>query len=125
AVPGMVMFRAVAKGRTVGLELWYVQGNCVQGHLAAFDSLGYTLRASYPTKWRAIEYFNDPVQWVNLGGGTHRHGGLSRCKRGWSTGTTTAWLCGRVLGPARYAELSHAAGGGADYFPAYRRGEFS
>ena len=59
AVPGMVMFTAVAEGKTVGLDLWYLQGDCAQGHLAAFDSTGYALRASYVTKWRALEFFSD------------------------------------------------------------------
>ena len=46
AIPGIVMFRAVAGGQTVGLNVCYVQGDCAQDHLTAFDSVGYTLRAS-------------------------------------------------------------------------------
>jgi hypothetical protein len=36
-LPGVVMFRASANGRTIGLDTWYVQGNCAQGHLVALD----------------------------------------------------------------------------------------
>jgi hypothetical protein len=127
AVPGMVMFRAIADGQTVGLDLWYEQGDCAQGHLAAFDSRGYELHASYATKWRAIDYFSDRVHWINLGAGTagNPDGGLSQFKRGWSTGTKTAWLCGRVLQPPVYTEIVKARGMPDErYFPAYRSGEF-
>jgi hypothetical protein len=128
AVPGLVMVRASLNGRTVGLDLWYVQGDCAHGHLAAFDAVGYDLHASYATKWRAIELLSDRVRWINLGAGNagDPQGGLSRFKRGWSTGTRTAWLCGRVLQPARYKELLAARGSSeSTYFPAYRAGEFA
>jgi hypothetical protein len=128
SIPGLVMFRASEGKRTVGLDLWYVQGDCAQGHLAAFDERGYELRASYATKWRMIEYFRDKVQWINLGAGIagDSSDGLSQFKRGWATGTKTAWLCGRVLQPKSYAELSAARSAvGSAYFPAYREGEFA
>jgi hypothetical protein len=51
--------------------------------------------------------------------------GLSFFKKGWSTGTRTAFFCGRILDPERYAQLATARGvAGTDYFPAYREGEF-
>jgi hypothetical protein len=128
AIPGMVMFRASEGPNTVGLDLWYVQGDCAQGHLAAFDSRGYELRASYATKWRMIEHFQDKVKWINLGAGLTQDpaDGLSQFKRGWATGTKTAWLCGRVLQRETYDTLcrDRAPATGA-YFPAYRAGEFS
>ena len=52
-------------------------------------------------------------------------GGLREFKRGWSTGTRPAYLCGRILQPQRYAELAEERGPGErSYFPAYRAGEF-
>jgi hypothetical protein len=128
AIPGMVMFRAVAGGHTIGLDLWYEQGHAAQGHLAAFDSTGYRLRASYATKWRAIEYFTDKVRWMNLGAVPTATGesGLLHFKHGWSTGTKRAWLCGRVLNPVAYEELVEARRAiNEPYFPAYRAGEFA
>jgi hypothetical protein len=51
--------------------------------------------------------------------------GLSRFKRGWATGTRTAYLCGRVLDRREYERMVRAAGAGTTaYFPAYRTGEF-
>lgn len=130
AVPGLVMFRAIAEQRTIGLDLWYEQGNCAQGHLAAFDLVGYELRASYATKWRAAEYFSDRVKWIDLGAGAgigvDSNSGLSAFKRGWSTGTKPTWLCGRVLQAEIYAHLALDRGiCGNSYFPSYRRGEFA
>jgi hypothetical protein len=130
AIPGMVMFRASAGRHIVGLDLWYVQDDCAQGHLAAFDPLGYELRASYATKWRVIEYFSDKVRWINLGGtaaGTASDG-LRHFKRGWATTTKTAWLCGRILQPGAYERLVAARqrrSAPTPYFPAYRSGELN
>jgi hypothetical protein len=50
---------------------------------------------------------------------------LSRFKRGWATGTRTAYFCGRIFDRANYREITRASGCMAtDYFPAYRQGEF-
>ena len=62
------------------------------------------------------------VSEVDLGGGAEGHDpvdGLARFKRGWSTGTRTAWLGGRVLDRPAYAELC-ATTAGTPFFPAYR-----
>lgn len=126
--PGMVMFRAVAGGITVGLDLWYVQQDMAQGHLAAFDEAGYRLQASYATKWTMIEYFSNKVSWINLGAGrlADASDGLSAFKRGFSSGTKPAWLCGLILRPRDYDALVCTGGSYplTDYFPAYRAGEF-
>jgi len=126
AVPGIVMFRALHNGQTIGLDLWYSQDDCAQAHLAAFSSVGYELRASYATKWRAIEYFTERVTCINLGAGRAANStdGLSQFKQGWSTGKRPAWLCGRVLQAEIYAKLSPIFATGHGYFPAYREGEF-
>ncbi len=130
SVPGMVMFRASVGSHTVGLDLWYVQGDVAQGHLTAFDEVGYRHAASYATKWRLLEYFSNRVRWINLGAGASLDAsdGLSYFKQGFSTGTKTAWLCGRVFQQHVYAKLAsrHAAvnKGSPGYFPAYRAGEF-
>jgi hypothetical protein len=63
------------------------------------------------------------VRTVDLGGAAGGHDadtGLARFKRGWATGTRTAWLGGRVLDAAGVARLGGARG---TYFPAYRAGK--
>lgn len=126
ATPGMVLFRAVLDGETVGMDLWYVDGDVAQGHLAAFSETGYAASASYATKWTLLQYFADKVRWVNLGGhagtpGTSS-GGLTHFKKGWSSTTRRTYFCGRVFDDPAYQRLSQAMPNTA-YFPAYREGE--
>lgn len=130
SVPGIVVFRAVYEERTVGMLLWYIQGEVAYYHLGASSDFGYELRASFALFWSAIEYFAaNGLRWLNLGAGAGVESsgadGLSRFKRGWSTGTRTAYFCGRIFDHARYSEIVKAKGISAtDYFPAYRKGEF-
>lgn len=128
-VPGIVMFRAISGGATVGAHLWYTQGEVAYSHLAAFSPLGYDLMASYALYWSAIEYFADKVRWLDLGAdagiNSNSNDGLSQFKRGWSTGTRTAFFLGRIFNLKRYWEIARKKGvSDTDYFPAYRKGEF-
>jgi len=129
-VPGIVAFRATHEGITVGMLLWYIQGNVGYYHLGAYSEFGYELRASFALFSFAIDYFAaDRVRWLNLGAGAGLQGdatdGLSRFKRGWSTETRTVYLCGRVFNRSRYEEIVKAKRIGiTGYFPAYRQGEF-
>jgi hypothetical protein len=130
SLPGMVAFRAVYEGMVVSMQLWYVQGEVGYYHLGAHSALGYQMRASFAMFWSAIEYFAaSGLRWLNLGASAgvknNEMDGLTRFKLGWSTGTRTAYFCGRIFDQARYAEIVKARGISAnDYFPAYRKGEF-
>lgn len=130
-VPGAVMFRGVHDGRTVCMTLWYIAGDIVYYHLGASSDAGYQLRASYALFWSAIEYFSDHgFRRLSLGAGAGVRGcdtdGLSQFKRGWSTGTRTAYLCGRIFDPTRYSGILQAkAVPASEFFPAYRAGEIA
>jgi hypothetical protein len=130
-VPGIVAFRAVHRDDTVGMLLWYVQGNRAYYHLGAYSPRGYELQASFALFNYAIEYFaRHGFEWLNLGAGAGREAdaesGLSRFKRGWSNGVRMAYFCGRIFDQEKYQELTVARNVPAtDYFPAYRVGEFS
>lgn len=129
-VPGLVMVRASRGGTTAGITLWYEQGDVAYYHLGAYSAVGYAHGAAYGIFAVALEHFRSRVRWLALGaqpgvgaGGEH---GLSRFKRGWSTGTRTAYFCGRILDHAAYAALSAihgTAANGSAFFPAYRRDE--
>jgi len=129
-VPGIVVFRAVHQEETVGMLLWYTHGEVAYYHLGAYSNLGYDLGASFPLFWFAIEHFaGNGLTWLNLGAGAGVKGngtdGLSRFKRGWSTGTRTAYFCGRIFDYAKYSEVVKIKGNSStDYFPPYRKGEF-
>ncbi len=130
AVPGMVAFRAVYDDKIVGMLLWYIQGDVAYYHLGSYSPHGYELRASFALFWLAIHYFAaNGLRWLDLGAGAGIDGkgtdGLTRFKRGWSTGTRTAYFCGRVFDHTKYSELVQATNAFATkYFPAYRAGEF-
>jgi hypothetical protein len=130
AVPGLVAHRAEHKGETVGMLLWYVQGDVGYYHLGAYSLRGYDLRASFALFSYAIEDFGRRgLRWLNLGAAPRREAngasGLARFKEGWASGTRTAYLCGRVFDTHRYAEIARAKNVlPTSYFPAYRAGEF-
>jgi hypothetical protein len=130
-VPGLVAFRAEHEGAIVGMLLWYIQDEVGYYHLGAYNQKGYELKVSFGLFWQAINYFaNKGLRWLNLGAGvgatTVTDCGLSRFKRGWATGTRTAYFCGRIFDHVTYREITKAGGCIAtDYFPAYRQGEFS
>ncbi len=129
-VPGAVMLRAIHEGQTVGMTWWFVSEGVGYYHLGAYSDAGYELRASFGLFWRAIELLRaDGLRWLDLGAGAgvanDAQDGLNRFKKGWSTGTRTAYLCGRILDRGRYAEIVKAKGvAPTNYFPAYRKGEF-
>ncbi len=126
AVPGLVAFRAERDGETVGMLLWYVHGDVGYYHLGAFSERGYEWGASFALFWTALVELARELRWLDLGadaGLSHDAGsGLSRFKRGWATGTRTAYLCRHVGDAERYAELCGLQGGSDDFFPAYRGG---
>lgn len=127
SVPGILAFRATQGTETLGISLWYRQGNIAYYHLAAYSDAGYQLRASFGLFWEAIHYFRESgLDWLDVGAGpglnSDGQDGLSHFKQGWSTGSKTAYLCGRIGNPSVYAEL--AGESETSYFPAYRAGEF-
>jgi hypothetical protein len=131
AVPGVVMLRACLQGETVGIDLWYEQGDVSYGHLAAYSQEGYRMLASYALLWSAIEHFSARVGWLELGAGagmgpSDSDDGLTTFKRGWATGTRPVFFCGRIFDRERYARIiqyEHVPP--TTYFPAYRQGEFA
>jgi hypothetical protein len=128
-VPGMVAFRATVGTQTVGMHLWYAQGDAAYSHLSAYNDTGYDLRISYGLNWAANEHFAGKVRWLVLGAGagstTGDVGGLTEYKRGWSTGVRQVYFCGLTLDAVQYEALTQARGGPVtQYFPAYRQGEF-
>jgi hypothetical protein len=130
-VPGIEAVRAVEGGVTVGMLLWYIERKVAYYHLGAYSERGYDLNASFALFRYSIDYFaTRKLAWLNLGGhagvGANEESGLGRFKRGWSTDTRTAYLCGRIFDRERYEQMTRAGNAGpTKYFPAYRAGEFS
>jgi len=130
AVPGISLFRAISENETVGMTLWYTNREVAYYHLGAYSDLGYELEASFALFWHVLEYFSrQGLQWLDLGAGAglsakDSSDGLTRFKRGWATGTRTAYLCGRIFDLSRYDQIMRDREAN-DYFPPYRKGEFA
>ncbi|HEX4333741.1 MAG TPA: GNAT family N-acetyltransferase [Usitatibacter sp.] len=125
SLPGAVVVRATHRGVPVGAQLWFQHEDVAYGHVLAFTPDGYQLGAPYALYWFALSHFVGKVRWCSFGGvsGTEVASpeGLARFKRGWATGTRTAYFCGRILDRARYDDLVVRAGTPArNFFPAYR-----
>lgn len=130
ATPGMVVLWASRADEPVAATLYLTHGDVAYGHTLACTDTGYQSGALYALIWSAIDVFSGSLRWIDLMGvpGAQDAGseGIRHFKRGWSTETRTAWLCGRILDATRYAELVAATGtAGTRYFPAYRDGEMA
>jgi len=124
-VPGLMLVRVRRGEATVGLVLWYLDGSVARYHLAAYSPEGYDIGASHAAFWFSLsELQRLGLTWAHLGGSAGlamTQDGLDRFKRGWASGTCTAWLCGRILRQDIYEQLTARAGGASrGYFPAYR-----
>jgi len=127
--PGIIAFRAGLDDKTVGMLLWYIQGDVAYYHLGAYTMDGYQQKASFALFWRCMKYFSAVgVKWLSLGAGAGVQGddvGLTRFKSGWATGTRTTYFCGRIFDHQRYNKITAMRQAqSTEYFPAYRAGEF-
>ena len=125
ALPGAVLVQAQdTAGELLGMQLWFTSGEQAWHHLSGYSPAGYRHGGvSYALLDFALTALQQRgITVVDLGAGAGIDGdsndGLSRFKQGWSTRTAAAWLCGAVLDPDRYAELS--ADCTTPFFPAYR-----
>lgn len=126
-VPGLRVVAAWRDETVVGMQLWLRSGEVAYHHLSAYSAAGYTARVSYGLLWTGLRLLQaEGVRMADLGaaaGLRDADDGLTAFKRGWSSDTRTAYLCGRILDPAAYRDLTdrHGAAGSA-FFPAYRTG---
>jgi len=67
SIPGLVAFRATHAGETVGIHLWFEQGDVGYGHLGATTARGHEL-GLLCALCRRNGWFADRLHWLNLGG---------------------------------------------------------
>jgi hypothetical protein len=129
AVPGVRVFGAVAGDEVVAAHVWYVSNGVAYSHLLASSERGYQVGAAYALYAEALDCLQGVAEWADLGGAAGSDGteedGLLRFKRGWSTHTRVAYLCGRILDAGRYKALTGTHPTTTGYFPAYRNGELT
>lgn len=118
----LVAFAAYVDDEIAAMTLWFEHAGVVYNHLTASNAAGYANGANFALYGAAIDCFAGAAV-MNLGGGAglgdDPDDGLAAFKRGFSNAETRALICGAVLDPARYAELSTARQP-TRFFPAYR-----
>jgi lipid II:glycine glycyltransferase (peptidoglycan interpeptide bridge formation enzyme) len=126
-VPGAYLYEARYNSITVGMVLFYIQGDYVHYHLAAYNEDGYKYRASFGIFHDAIKHFKSlGLRQLCLGGtsGTKdsSDNGLVRFKKGWASGKRIAWFCGKIIDHRKYRTLVEQKGLQKNtFFPAYRK----
>jgi hypothetical protein len=104
------------------MTLWFEHAGVAVSHLTAANALGYAHGANYALNDAAIEHFAE-AQVIDLGGAAGAADdpadGLFQFKRGFGNAQIQAFLCGAVLDPARYDDLTTGRGP-TSFFPAYR-----
>jgi len=125
SMPGLLMYRASAEGQALGFSLWVVHNTSAYGHLAAYTDQGRQCGVAYAFYWTILRELQTlGVERVDLGGGLEDGDGLAAWKAGWTPESVPSLLCGAILRPAEYGELTRERGvANTSYFPSYRAPE--
>lgn len=129
-MPGILMLVGKIKGQVVGANLLLVQGKNAYSHLAAYNSDGYRIAASYGIYWTMLTHLiRSGFKYLNLGAGAglveNPRNGLAKFKKGWSNEKRPVILCGLIIDHQKYegiCKLKRVPA--ATFFPAYRAAEF-
>lgn len=129
-INGLVGLKASLAGQVVGMHWYFTAGDVAYAHLVALHPDAYALHADAGMIWTAMELFAGRFRWIDMGAGAGSGAaasdGLTQFKAAWSSDAAPTFICGKILDPQHYDELSGADDPDApSYFPAYRRGEFS
>jgi signal transduction histidine kinase len=123
-LPDIDIYQAKFGTEVVGMALFLNDEEQVYYHLAAYNETGYSKSAAFGIFWHAFKDYQKEARVVCLGAGAgvnEKEDGLTRFKRGWSTGTRTAYLAKHIANPEVYEELTkQQKKQGRSYFPAYR-----
>jgi hypothetical protein len=105
------------------MAIFFRHGTTAHYHLAAYSDEGYRSGASFALFDVALDVLRADAAVLDLGGAAGltdaADDGLSRFKRGWSTGVRPAYIGGVILDRIAYRAAT-ARRGRSDFFPAYR-----
>ncbi len=127
-VPGVELHVVELDDEVVGFHFWVVHGGVCYSHLTAMTDEGRTQRCGYALSMFALEAFKDQEKIVfggSAGAADTPNDGLARFKSGFANETAESILCGKILRPVDYRELSVGVAddgpSGAEFFPKYRQ----
>jgi hypothetical protein len=122
---GVTTIGAWLQDTLVSAHIWVDDGRRVLSHLAASSEDGYRCGAAYAVYDQSIRHFAE-ADVVILGGGSGTRDdpddGLARFKRGFANNQASAYICGAILDPARYLEITQQQSPSptSPFFPSYR-----
>jgi hypothetical protein len=127
-LPGLFMAvgRMNSNNDIVGILLLINHGNHAYAHLIAVSQIGYSYNASYGLYWEAFKYLESihcQYCWLGAAAGINDDptDGLSMFKKGWSSSTRLAYLCGKIINREMYNYINKNLNKyNIDYFPTYR-----
>jgi hypothetical protein len=123
AMDDFITIGAFENEQLTSAHIWLQYNGYVYAHLAASNDRGYATSAAYAIYDFALHYFNqNGAKIINLGGaaGTENNfSGLSFVKKGFSNQEATAYICGKILQPEQYQQLTKQLPA-HHFFPAYR-----
>ncbi|MFZ5964885.1 GNAT family N-acetyltransferase [Thalassococcus sp. BH17M4-6] len=125
AVPGGLLMAAHDATGLAGAMLTFCHGATANLHLMFLDPRAHRQNTSYALIHATLEELEARgLHHANLGGAAGHddaaRDGLARFKKGWTTDTRSALICGKVLDAARYRDLCGGAVPTGGFFPAYR-----
>jgi hypothetical protein len=129
-VPGLIVFRGLSEGVTIGMHIDIVKERVVYAHFKAYSSLGYKTDVSTAMSIYELDYFQQKADWIDWGGVSgimdDPSDGLGVFKKRFSSDQLPVYLCMKIFNQKQYDDLSHQRGlTTAKYLPAYRSGEFA
>lgn len=130
STPGVELLSCAWGAEPIAAMMCFASGDAAYAHVLGCSGAGYEKGALYALLWATIERFQGRARWLDIMGvpGADDAGadGIRQFKRGWTSDTRTAWLCGRILDRDRYQRIVGTTGrAGSSYFPDYRAGEMT
>lgn len=124
-IPGALVIAARDDAGLAGAILSFCHGETASLHLIFLCPRAHAQKTSYALIYATLAALEARgLRYANLGGpaGNDDAGddSLARFKKGWTTETRSALICGRILDPQLYRALSGDADPTNGYFPAYR-----
>ena len=126
--PGTLISTAENNGDLLGAMILMVNDDKCFWYLAATDARAYKAKTNYALIYNTLIHLEGlGIKWINLGGNAGEQddesNGLSRFKNKWANEERYSLLCGDIINPKIYKQLSHSVKQDREnpYFPAYRR----
>lgn len=124
-LPESVLIVARDEFGVQGLAFYLTSGDYVLAHTLGATDEGRAKSVVYGLYGHALDYFQDNMHMIDFGGNVgatdNTNSSLSAFKNAWSNHTQQSYICGKILDPDLYMQLSQRSRNSiTNYFPRYR-----